>query len=224
MAAKPGDGYQYHVFLSYSRGTDVETWVHRYFWHQLRLKLTDLLGFPARIFVDQGEIRSGETWARRLVDALRRSYCIVPVWSPAYFTSGWCACEWASFREREKRAGLKTSGLVVPVLWQEETYLPAAARALQYTDLSRFAFTASAFEAASEFLEFEKRIKELVKKEILPALLRAPDFDPGWDVLVPGEDFPLVQDLNARRLEELSDLDAIHVREARPIGRLFLAA
>ena len=212
----PKEGYHYHLFISYPRGGDVEIWVKRYFYTQIQRKLTEELGSDARIFYDQHDIRTGASWERTIVDAARHALCVIPVWSPTYFTSKWCVSEWASFRERAE-------GIVVPVAWGNIVELPPAAASVQCTDVREYALTASAFEKHNDFVEFEKLIRSFVQKEILPALKRAPDFNSLWPVVVP-KVTDAVKNMNVKALQSLQDVDSMYVREPFRIQRLVLAA
>ena len=94
----PATGYEFDVFFSYKRHSLSADWTRRVaalFNYYLSLELN----VPeARVFVDQESIELGDEWPEALQRALRRSKCLVCVWSPLYFQSDWCYSEWRSVR------------------------------------------------------------------------------------------------------------------------------
>ena len=98
----PVSGYEFDVFFSYKRHYLSADWTRRvaalfnyYLSHELNVP-------EARVFVDQESIELGDEWPETLQRALRRSKCLVCVWSPLYFQSDWCYSEWRSFQARER--------------------------------------------------------------------------------------------------------------------------
>ena len=216
--------YQYHVFISYARGADVETWVRRFFEPQLRKKLNEKLGFEPSLFYDKAEIRTGAIWERKLVQAMRRSMCLVPVWSSTYFQSKWCVSEWASFRERSKHRALGGDTIVVPVRFShDQSVFPPAATAVQTTNLSKYGLTAAAFEKKEDFVEFEQKVIGFVQRELEPALKRALSLPNNWAVVVPPNATDAQKEPNVITLDGLRDLAQMYVEETE-IPRLYLAS
>ena len=98
----PATGYEFDVFFSYKRHSLSADWTRRvsallcyYLSHELNVP-------EARVFVDEESIELGDEWPETLQRALRRSKCLVCVWSPLYFQSDWCYSEWRSFQARER--------------------------------------------------------------------------------------------------------------------------
>ena len=96
--------YQYDAFFSYKRDRESDDW-HEVvknkleFWLKQELERDDV-----RLFFDREDIRAGMRWRHKMVEALKRSKCIVCLWSPLYFQSKWCGSEWKTFVKREQLA------------------------------------------------------------------------------------------------------------------------
>src|SRR5258707_1116615 len=125
--------YAYDVFVSYRREPFRNAWIIEYFIPRLKAYLDEEIaaridGPPARIFFDQTDIEPavrlglpsgingiepGGLWRNKLKEAIRRSKCMVGLWSPTYFKSAWCTTECSSFEAREHRA---TIPLIIPVI------------------------------------------------------------------------------------------------------------
>ena len=87
--------YKRDVFISYCRPkgrgkeqwyTHVRDWLKKLFQKTLLNQLADELKRKPNLFVDD-QIEIGDVWSLTLVEELRHSRCIVPVWSPYYFES-----------------------------------------------------------------------------------------------------------------------------------------
>lgn len=137
------EDYVYDVFVSYRRRQPVLDWVKNHFYPLLEQRLPDELpvDHKTRIFVDWDEIEIGSAWPAKLSQALKRSRCILPVWSPEYFRSDWCLAEWKTMMERERLLGLRTEqrpgGLIFPVIFADGEHFPQEARVVQSKDLRK---------------------------------------------------------------------------------------
>ena len=152
--------YKYDVFLSYSHAPAVMPWVVERLYGQLCAWLCEASGGgEVRIFLDQTEITPGMHWPESLRKAIRESKCIVPVWSPSYFTSDWCMSEWKSFCEREKMLANenKARDLVVPILHNDGDCFPEEAQQTQWADFSDCCSNMPAFVYNSKSIDFEQR-------------------------------------------------------------------
>jgi hypothetical protein len=173
--------YRYDVFFSYRRDALTQDWVATVvgrlrFW--LRQELAD---DRSEIFWDYDGIDVGDQWPDALRVALRRSKCMVGLWSPTYFQSRWCVSEWESFRERERILNLKDHGLIAPARYHDGEHFPEAARRVQWADFAPYTSTLKAFWETSHAVEFEDRIKDFAKSVAL-VVRRAPRFQ-DWPVV-----------------------------------------
>jgi hypothetical protein len=172
--------YEYDVFFSYPRDALTQEWVAKVvallrYW--LRQELADR---DSKIFLDYEGIDVGDRWPAALSAALRRSKCMVCLWSPAYFQSKWCVSEWESFRERERILDLSDHGLIAPIRYHDGDHFPEAARNVQRADFAKYTSTLPGFWKTSRAVEFEDRIKEFARSVAL-VVRRAPAFQE-WPV------------------------------------------
>jgi len=173
--------YEYDVFFSCRRHTLTQEWVATVvgmlrFW--LREELAD---DRSEIFWDYGGIDIGDRWPEALRRALRRSRCMVCLWSPTYFQSRWCLSEWESFRERERILNLTDHGLIAPARYHDGEHFPEAAQKIQSVDFAPYASTRRPFWDTQRAVEFEDRIKDFAKS--LALIVRsAPRFQE-WPVV-----------------------------------------
>jgi hypothetical protein len=178
----PEPDYEYEVFFSYKRHPQSLEWT-RQVTAKLRFFLSQELNLnEVRMFVDEEEIAPGEKWPLRLQSALRRSKCLVCVWSPMYFQSDWCNSEWQSFRERERLLGLGEFGLIAPLKYHDGEHFPAEARAVQWTDISPWTSTVPAFWQSARALDLEDRLKEFAV-DVANIIRRAPEFRGDWPIV-----------------------------------------
>ncbi len=192
MEPSPQD-YEYDVFFSYRRHSQSQEWT-RQVAARLRFFLSqELGGKDVRMFVDEEEIHVGQKWPERLQLALRKSKCLVCVWSPMYFQSAWCYSEWRSFREREKVLGLTGHDLIAPLKFHDGEHFPDEAKNVQWTDVSAFTSTLPAFWATERALELEDRLK-VFSVSVRDLVKRAPAYRDDWPVVaVDGLDQPNIE-------------------------------
>ncbi|HEY0990296.1 MAG TPA: toll/interleukin-1 receptor domain-containing protein [Kofleriaceae bacterium] len=87
-------------------------------------------------FVDVASIQTGDDWQNRLSTAVHEAYVLVCMMSASYFSSEWCAREFAVFRRRLELLGSQAPGVIIPVIWDIGT-IPRAIAKYQY-DNERF--------------------------------------------------------------------------------------
>lgn len=184
--------YEYDVFFSYKRHNLTLEWtrqVAQQFKHWLS---EELGGRPAKIFVDEDCIELGDEWPEALKLAVRRSRCMVCIWSPSYFQSSWCVSEWRSFLEREKLAKVRPHGLIAPLKFHDGEFFPEEARRVEWVDVSPYAVTVPAFWASAKAIELEGEIKKFARK-VAAIIGNAPAFRADWPIVEqPGTPTPQI--------------------------------
>lgn len=124
-----------HFFLSYARGDDDEyiQRFHQDLCREIRVQEGLPRGEPVG-FMDSASLPIGSQWSSELTTALMNSAVFLPLYAPGYFLSERCGQEWAAFERRLARhhdAPGATGGFV-PVVWLRPSFIPEAARSLQY--------------------------------------------------------------------------------------------
>jgi hypothetical protein len=71
--------YKFDVFISYPHEKDHKSWVHDIFLDSFELYLTQELGQKPILFVDEREIKPGDTWPLNLKETLAHSRILVPI-------------------------------------------------------------------------------------------------------------------------------------------------
>ncbi len=158
--------YEYDVFLSYAEGKKGQfgAWTRNHFLMLFSLHLEGSLGRPPTIFSEREGMAEGGPWPARFKHALIRSRCMVAIWSPSYFQSSWCWCEFHAMLEHERLLGLRTTekpwGLILPVTISDGKHFPPEARALEDSvfDCRNFLRVGEAFEKTPRYLDFEDRV------------------------------------------------------------------
>jgi transcriptional regulator with XRE-family HTH domain len=116
------------VFISH-RSTDKE-WVRHL---AAELEKVNIAGIPIRTWVDEAEIRPGQSITGEINKALETSRFVALVLTPEYFQSpsGWTDAEWqaALFKDPAGR-----DGRVLPLLVKDCPYIPALLRHLNMID------------------------------------------------------------------------------------------
>jgi len=115
-----GKSREFDVFLSHSAKD-------REFVTQLA---ADLVKSGLRVWLDQWNIKVGESFAKAISEAMRASRFLVIVMSPDYFLSAWTNQEWQSGLAEEVHAdGVR----VIPILYRD-CPIPPMLRIKQYVD------------------------------------------------------------------------------------------
>ena len=179
--------YEYDIFVSYRRTPPVSTWVQNHLRPQLEQWLGAAMTTQPRIFLDV-DLETGAVWPEALRHALSRSRFLVPVWSPAYFTSAWCLAEYRTMRAREDLLNLRSShnpeGLIFPIRFNDGAAFPHEAQEIQQCDLSRWTYSAPSFAHTVEYVEFERAVRALAE-EISEKLPNAPAWNAAWPAETP---------------------------------------
>src|SRR5262249_3704332 len=128
--------YEYDIFLSYKRHPEARQWLVEHFQPLLKFHVELELGREPRIFRDDQDIESGDTWPAHLGRALGNSRVLVALWTRTYFHSEWCSRELSAMLAREQDEGLRTAerpgGVIVPVVLHDCEQLPREVAVLQH--------------------------------------------------------------------------------------------
>ena len=172
--------YDYDAFFSYKRDEESDKW-HEIVKNKLAFWLRQELGKQdVRIFFDSKEIRTGDQWRMTIADALKRSTCIICVWSPLYFQSKWCVSEWKTFVERGQ---ISKKDLIVPASFFDGENFPKTAKDVQFSDFSDFASTMPSFWATNRADEFETQLLRPFAQNLAKKIKNAPPYDEGFTVV-----------------------------------------
>ena len=121
MAYVPG--FEYDVFISYA-SDDYDATLERLV-QDLRVYLRRELGkdFPERgIFLDRQELNlTPAQWKQKLRDSASSAAILVPILTPSWVSSDYCAKEWEWFVDVHSpvwKAGTETVYRVCPVRWR----------------------------------------------------------------------------------------------------------
>ncbi|MGE0811779.1 MAG: hypothetical protein AB7O28_20170 [Vicinamibacterales bacterium] len=119
MSAAPG--FQHDCFLSYRHVDDVGAdgrpgggWVTR-FHEALSGRLGEYLGRPAKVWRDP-RLAGNDVFGAEIDDSVAASAVLVPIVTPGYRQSDWCAREFARFREQAERERRWTVGNKLAVM------------------------------------------------------------------------------------------------------------
>jgi hypothetical protein len=179
-------GYEYDVFLSYSRGSDAGSWVREHFFRAFSGALDNAMPRTANVFVDWRQ-ETGVAWPQNLAKALLTSRILVPVLSPPYFRSRWCMAEWETMARREQLLGLGTADdptmLTHPVVFADGEYFPAEAQRIQHANLSDWGYDLpyETYARCPDYLEFLRAVRSFAMS-VAKRLEKVPDWQPGWPV------------------------------------------
>jgi hypothetical protein len=176
-------GYEYDVFVSYTRTTNVQNWVRNHLVPTLHRALDDELASEPRVFLDTG-IEAGERWPEKLEWALHRSRLLLPVWSPKYFRSRWCLAEWRTMLRREEALGISgpraVGGLVYPVVFSDgDSFPPEACEVQQERSFKEWTFPYPQFAETPRYLDFHIAVGELAGR-LAARLVAVPPWQEGW--------------------------------------------
>ena len=184
--------YDYDLFVSYRREGPGKKrlstpWLRQVvprIEHYLSMELPDR---EPRIFFDVESLEVGDRWPQSIRDALLRSKCLMPIWTPPYFRSQWCMAEWKSFLAREEtvknEAGHKCR-LILPIAAQDGIHYPPEAQDTQQFDLRDYYATTKAFWRTPRADQLDQEIGRLAHK-IAKAIQEAPEYREGWPITTP---------------------------------------
>jgi len=184
--------YEHDIFISYRRKQPVIDWMKYHFHPLLEERLPECLSYPPKIYIDSN-IETGADWPASLRQALKRSRCLVAIWSAEYFRSPWCLAEWHTMMERERLVGLRSdetpSGLIYPVKFSDGEHFPEIAKNTQYKNLEKWNSKYESFKQTVHIIELEREMQN-VCDEIAKTLKRCPSWQ-DWPVITPNETQPL---------------------------------
>jgi hypothetical protein len=173
--------YEFDIFFSYKRDIESNFWHKRLkekvdFWTKYYLGVEDL-----RIFFDVDDIRTGELWRERIAEALRKSKCVVCIWSYTYFRSKHCVSEWETFEKRSISSG--TSLIASARNVREQIMFPPKAQSRQSLDFSEYFSTFDSFWTSQRGEEFERNLLKRFADDVAKIIRNAPDY---------AESFPII--------------------------------
>lgn len=182
-------GYEYDVFLSYTRRGGGDVWVREHFHRALKEWLGNEMADEPRIFVDWNQ-DPGLSWPDNLERALLRSKVMVAVFSPPYFRSEWCRAEWESMLARHEALGYGTADhprhLVLPVRFADGQHYPPEARAWQQRDFTPWnkPLPYETYSRSKDYEHFYAAVQQLAV-DVAKRIEEAPPWDPAWKAVRP---------------------------------------
>ena len=181
-------GYEFDVFISYSRLGSAPKWLMNHFYPKLKDCLADQVAPAPKVFVDKGMPR-GVHWPTQLQKALHRSKIMVAVLTPPYFESRWCLAELRSMHAREKLLGLggpdRPQGLIYPVLYSDSRNFPAEeGLERSWWDFKELANPDLVFQESREWISFHRRVTEFAE-DLVDLLGQVPQWRPDWPLIDP---------------------------------------
>jgi hypothetical protein len=178
-------GYEYDIFISYSRYGSAREWMQNHFLPVLQDCLADEIAPAPKIYVDY-LMSKGSDWPSNLKRALLRSKIMVQVLAPHYFESRWCLAEWHSMRERQNMLGYATvdvpQGLIMSILYADSQNFPPEGRNVSWWDFKKFAIPVPAFRRSEDFVTFYGRVRELAR-DLVELLQQVPEWCPDWPLI-----------------------------------------
>ena len=108
------------AFMSYVHADDRYGHVKSFHEH-LSHEVETVVGFDFPIFLDSEDIMLGQSWRRRIEEALDEALFFIPILTPSFFNSEYCRAELRRFLEREKKLG--RDDLILPVYFVDARVL-----------------------------------------------------------------------------------------------------
>jgi len=182
-------GYEFDVFLSYTRRSDAGRWVQDHFHPALRSCLDNAMPRDPSIWIDS-EQDSGRAWPQNIEYTLRRSRVMVAVLSPPYFRRPWCLAEWTSMREREKLLGLGTADnptlLVHTVRFADGDHFAEDAKDVLHKDFTPWnvPLHPDTFQRTEHYWHFYKAVEQFAIG-VAKGLEHSPEWDASWPIIKP---------------------------------------
>ena len=191
-------GYEYDIFLSYSRCRIIKEWVENHLYPMLHGCLEIHLLTKPKIFIDWN-IEEGEHWKEKLAQTLLKSRSLVTIWSPPYFNSKWCLAELYSFIERQ--TVLKNENpeeeynLLFPIIFNDGDKFPQIAKDIQAKyDLTEYTIPFPQFKESHDYIPFYKKIREMAEK-LANRIENVPEWNPDWPIVMPDPEKNLNKEL-----------------------------
>ena len=178
-------GYEYDIFISYSRYGSVQKWILNHFHSKLMDCLADEMATKPRVYIDRTMERAVH-WPSSLQQALLHSKIMLQVLAPPYFQSDWCRAEWHSMRERQSMLGLTSvdipQGLIYPLLFGDSDTFPMEAREVAWVDFKEFANPDMAFQKTEKYGSFHWKVRDLAR-DLAQLLPQVPEWQPDWPLV-----------------------------------------
>lgn len=191
-AKRAGRGYEWDVFLSYSRSGESGRWVRELFYPTLKKWLDQYAKKPPKIFYDINATADSGQWPQALRMGLLRSRLMISVVTPAYFAaSPWCRAEWESMRARERKERIATEGkagdvLIYTIAFANPNGLPVEVKKRNVADFTAWNAYEEYFKTTVDFRDFTNAVQALVSTVVdRIENNRVPAFDAGWPVRIP---------------------------------------
>jgi hypothetical protein len=178
LARQGEQDYYYHVYLSYRRGGVEEDWLDLHFRTELSKWLSLDLPDQPQIFFDHNAKR--DAWDPEVIEAIRRSRCLVAISSSQYWGSPTCVAELETFKVRQRAAKVPVAiGLVFHGEEPSNTTTE-----IDWTDFKDYAIAHKGYPFSADYTDFVRAIKKLSRQ--LAALIRnAPKYESSWPVVMP---------------------------------------
>jgi hypothetical protein len=173
--------YQYDIFLSYRRNTEVHHWIDEHFLPLLKANVAFDLGREPHVFVDD-QLEAGGLWPIHLARSISSSRILIALWTKTYLVSEWCALEMSHMMERDKdfRSQNNPYSLIIPVVIHDGETIPEELSIVQKIEIKNF-FTVRMHKDSESS---EKLSQALYAKaaDIAGAILGAPNWKEDWQV------------------------------------------
>jgi len=178
-------GYQFDLFISYSRHGSVQKWLLNHFYPKLVDCLADQFAPAPKVYFDKTMPR-GVNWPSHLQYALRHSKIMVQLLTPPYFESPWCMAEWRSMQERQRVLGLANSGtpqgLVYSILYSDSENFPPEGREIAWWDFKEFAHPDPVFQESRDFIHFHRSVADMAR-DLVQLLKQVPEWQSDWPII-----------------------------------------
>ncbi len=171
--------YEYDAFFSYKRDRESDDW-HKVVKEKLAFWVGTELGLEVKIFFDTEDIRTGARWRQKLANALKKSRCLICVWSPLYFRSKWCLSEFKSFLKREE---LNKRDLVMPASYCDGESFPPEAQSRQILKFDEFTSTMPMFWKTDSAFYFERDLLKKFAKDLAEMIRQSPPYDEAFPII-----------------------------------------
>jgi len=180
-------GYEFDVFISYSRHGSGAKWLMNHFYPKIQDCLADQIAPMPRVFVDKSMPR-GVHWPSQLQKALRHSKIMIALLTPLYFQSRWCMAEWHNMKAREQMLGLGTldrpHGLIIPILYSDSENFPEEGRHLSWWNFKDLSTPEPVFQESRDYVRFHQEVTNLAK-DLVELIQQVPPWRDDWPVVEP---------------------------------------
>lgn len=183
--------YRFDIFISYRRAGMLPEWIHEHFMPVFEWKFGDAIAeISGRgcegIFYDEEELEAGNQLTPSLREALRRSRCLVGLWSPQYFLSDWCVAEAQTFLKRQELTGHE---LVAPASVHDGASFPHRIGDSDICDIVRadlrpYVIPGAGFKKTEIYPLFIQATGHLAERAAA-MVAAAPEFNEDWPVMTP---------------------------------------